>query len=353
MYFYEDDTDETSDEPSRLNVEWLTLVALRDSIGITLKDSSVPYKETLRLGETIAPVLYHKDRSLLRRKWESAEARECRAIANATSTPFEDVVSEQISTFESFLKASKSLEDKKVLTKRLEKLRQINQENQSKEYFEGRIIQRDASLGEDLPISKRGDGYYDFSLPARRWMRVRITHDTKVEAINGADLIYEHHLLEQMMVRISAIQYKIMKNGRYVPKSRKLKNQLDRLEKHFCDGLPCIPSSSTSHQFYRFPSCTAFLRLTSKLQSSNEKMMSIGVYAPVCQVQSLWKDDRPISLKNLEGEAVTYRVFEELFNWDLLGSRWLSYVELEKIYREQQILDAGESVAMHLQLIER
>lgn len=82
-------------------------------------------------------------------------------------------------------------------------------------------------------------------------------------------------------------------------------------------------------------------------------MMSIGVYAPVCQVQILWNDDRPISLKSLEGEAVTYRVFEELFNWNLLGSRWFSYGELEKIYRDQKILDAGESVAMHLQLIER
>lgn len=262
MNLNDDDSQEELGDTKRLNVEWLTLVALRDSIGITLKDSSIPYKETLRFVETIDPVLYHKDRSLLKRKWESAEARECRAIAHASSKFFEVVVTEQINTYENLVKASKDPEARRILSRKLEKLKQINQENQSKAYFEGRTIQRDASLGVDLPISRRGDGYYDFSLPANRVMRIRVTHDTEVEAINGADLIYEHHLIDQQMVRISAIQYKIMKDGRYVPKSLKLKKQLDKLERHFCEGLPCIQSLNDAQHFYRFPSCTAFLRLT-------------------------------------------------------------------------------------------
>jgi len=42
-------------------------------------------------------------------------------------------------------------------------------------------------------------------------------------------------------------------------------------------------------------------------------------------------------------------VFEELFNANMLGSKWLTYEELEKLYREHKILEADEHIIIHAQ----
>jgi hypothetical protein len=352
--YHDEQKDEFSTVLERLDVEWVTLVALRDAIGMALKDSKLSsYPETMRLAEVLAPVLFHRDRSLLRREWESPEARECRAVASASSVPFEEIVKSRIKAYEGLLKQSKTPEDAKVFSNKLDKLSQIYQENRTREYFEGRIIQRDAGLGVDLPISRQGDDYYDFALPSRMGMRVRVTHDTNVEGVTGADLIYEHHLIDLRRVRVAAIQYKIMTKERYVPKSEKLKKQLNRLKANFCDGLPCAPpDQGVPSQFFRLPSCAAFLRPTNKAQSANERMMSTGYYVPVCRARSMWEADEVISMRSFEGETVTYRVFEELFNTGMLGSQWLRYEDLEKVYREQKVLERNDSVAMHVQVVQ-
>ena len=340
----------------RLDIESVTLVALRDAVGMALrKPGAANYRETIRLAEVLVPALFHRDRSLLTmRGRESPEARECRAIADTLDIPFDVVVSTEIEKYRDLVeRASYEKKDARVLESKLRKLEKINQENRTKEYYEGQLIQRDAVLGVDLPISGLGDGYYDFALPANRGMRIRVTHETRVETINGADLIYENHWIGRGVARIAVIQYKIMEKERYVPKSESLIKQIERLGKHFCRGLPCIPSDlKSSSRFYRLPTCTAFLRATNRLQRASARMISTGRFIPVCKVKNLLEQRKPISLKHIEDESVTYRVFEELFNTNLLGSIWLRYEELEKLYQDQSILEPSESVAMHVQVFE-
>ncbi len=40
---------------------------------------------------------------------------------------------------------------------------------------------------------------------------------------------------------------------------------------------------------------------------------------------------------------------EPLFNINMLGSKWLTYEELERFYREHMILKADERIVIHAQ----
>jgi hypothetical protein len=53
--------------------------------------------------------------------------------------------------------------------------------------------------------------------------------------------------------------------------------------------------------------------------------------------------------ENFKSEAVTQRLFEELFNNNMLGSRWLNYEELEGLYRANKIMNAAERIIIHAQ----
>src|SRR5262249_41666879 len=113
----------------RLAVETTTIIALRDSAGIALKEgSSASYKEALRVGERLVPFLFHRDRSLLQREWESPAARECRAISNARNISFIDAVRGEIKRYEELLSRS-SGRHKKLLQSKLTELKLIFQEN--------------------------------------------------------------------------------------------------------------------------------------------------------------------------------------------------------------------------------
>jgi hypothetical protein len=53
--------------------------------------------------------------------------------------------------------------------------------------------------------------------------------------------------------------------------------------------------------------------------------------------------------RKVRSEAVTGRVFEELFNTSMLGSRWLDYTEIEALHQTTGILRQGEKIIIHAQ----
>ena len=63
-----------------------------------------------------------------------------------------------------------------------------------------------------------------------------------------------------------------------------------------------------------------------------------------------WSDGKSVNPNTLEGEIVTHRIFEDLFNAGNIGSRWLNHLEVEKLYRRHSLLDAKGKVAMQVQL---
>jgi hypothetical protein len=54
-------------------------------------------------------------------------------------------------------------------------------------------------------------------------------------------------------------------------------------------------------------------------------------------------------LLKFKGKSLTSRAFEEQFNHGMLGSRWLTYVELERLYKEHKILSIDEHIIIHAQ----
>lgn len=342
--------DHFSESLNRLNIEWLSLVAIREAVGTAMGEKGT-YKETLRLAEKLAPVLFHKDRSLLFKEWESQEARECRAIANTRSISFNIALKQEIERYSELEKLSKD-EDRRLFSIKLSRLRKIREETKSKEFYEGKLISDDSAIGTDLPLSRRGDGYVDFALPLGRAMRIRVTHETAIEAINGADVIYENHWIEERKARVAAIQYKIRAENRALPKAPRFRKQVEKLHDSFCKKLPCIQNDSKDKQFFRLPTCSAFIRATNKRQQRRESnLMSVGHYVPVCRIKTMWDAGLSLSPKVLETEGISYRVYEELFNSDLLGSEWIPYDKLEAIYKQHRILELEESVAIHVQVI--
>lgn len=332
----------------RYLVESTTFIAIRDGVGIASKEgNSITYKDTMAFAERIAPYLFHRDRSLLYVTLEGELARDLRAKANSKRISFVQMVNEEISRYSDFLKDSISV-DREHFLKKIRSLKALLQEHADNTFFEGKLIERDASLGSDLPMSRKGDGYYDFGLPSNRLMRIRVTHETNVEAVNGTDLIYEHHDMRNGRARIVVVQYKITGKDRYLDKNPRFRKQLERMKVCFCERLPCLDPNK-GKQSFRFPSCTSFVRATNKVQSKNPRIISMGYYMPVCKSLDLWDRGEPLSEESLEGEVIRYRVFEEMFNAGLIGSEWIPYEQLEKLYQEHKILSSSEIVGVHIQ----
>ena len=81
--------EETSsdDNDNRLNnVEWLTLQALRDMLGIAFKGGFQPtYQQALDLGKVIAPEIFDSDKTLLGKDSERLLVKEYKQRAEAKS----------------------------------------------------------------------------------------------------------------------------------------------------------------------------------------------------------------------------------------------------------------------------
>jgi hypothetical protein len=58
---------------------------------------------------------------------------------------------------------------------------------------------------------------------------------------------------------------------------------------------------------------------------------------------------RRIESRRIASSAVSQTVFAELFNRNMLGSRWLKATRLEMMYQESGVLAADDRVVIHAQ----
>ena len=184
--------------------------------------------------------------------------------------------------------------------------------------------------------------------------RIVILHPNKSEAITGADLIYEQYDIERKQVRIVAIQYKVWEKGvLYFSQSGSLNNQIKRMKGCFCDDNYCCDENkkNSSVDLFRLPYCSAFLRPTDKLQNPNSLITS-GFHVPICKIDSIKTQTHQgdkLEYKNVAECSIKSQTFEELFNLEKIGSRWLSIVELEKLYRQSAILEPNRNIILYAQ----
>jgi hypothetical protein len=351
----------TTEQARRLDIEWAALVAIREMLGITRKGHNSPtYDQSLEVARTLIPGLYDPETSLIGNTREQQIIQEYRERAEAESNiegrivePL-DIVNKQISHYNQLLNTGNELE---LTRKRLHTYEDIRRLLAPKKYSETQLIIRDIQKVErKLPTPPIDhDTYRDFRISDDRGLRIRLLHPDKPEHSTGADLIYEQYWDKKKMGRLALVQYKIW-NGKtlYLSQADNLEKQMAKLKTEFCDANLCKAYEGSARlEAYRLPYCSVFLRPTDKLQQPDSRFISSGIHVPICaairSMEDTGRGGKKIVSKKVRSEAITHKIFEELFNTNMLGSRWMTYEEIEDLYRKHKILESGERLVIHAQ----
>ena len=353
-----------SEDVIRINQEWVALNALRAMVKIATKGDMTKgtYENTLELGGKLYPELLGVENSLLRRERESDTVKEFRQRAGLLSVqqgnsvlPL-DLLNVEIKVLKSLLDIAKQDSDNKSKTdqlkRRLSVYEKAREELSPVEHTENKLIFRDAyNADRELPTLGNGLAKKDYELPDGNRLRLRVLHPDKPEHITGADVIYERHDPITQMVNLVVVQYKIWDGKNLYLSDERLLGQLDRLKCFTCDQKLC--NDPSVERPYRFPHCSAFIRPTDKLQSADQKLISRGEHLPVCEIERCKSPSRSGSFKleydKIKPTSLTSELFEHMFNRGKIGSRPLSYEELEEIYRNSSVIDNSESVVVYAQ----
>jgi hypothetical protein len=235
------------EDREKLDSEWVTLVALRELLGLALQSgaSQSTYQQALTLGATLVPKILGAD-SLLRQNLESATAREYRQKAEAKSrlsanefTPV-SLLEADIAEFKELVRTSRNQQQTDQLKTRLTHLERALIEVDPKRHSEQQLIIRDVyNVERDIPSLGTGQGYRDFQLPDDNILRLRLFHPDNPEQISGADVIYERHVPKSRRVSVVGVQYKIWEDKSLYLSDERMQRQLARMKSFFCDAELC------------------------------------------------------------------------------------------------------------------
>jgi hypothetical protein len=382
----------------RLQTEWLFVNAFRELKSFMNPGDSVPtYREIIEEVKSYFPRLFdNKDSILGNRIHENELIKKFRQEAAAESqmegipkSPL-TLVKERLKKLDGFIKNSKRA-DITELKKEQKKLKEAELFFEWEEKRHGEAQKADDEALENDPEDIYGEKLKRFSedeilhhdydhylerndhnLLANNWgksrdlktsdgtvLRLRLLHPNKPEHTLGTDIIYELHHPTENKIRFVHIQYKLWERGiLYFSQHTNLEAQLNKMHKSVCDGKFCTSENGeTSCSDYRLPFCSAFLRPTDKLQDVNSPMISSGWHLPVCKVSQIssisWDGNKMLKVNNVKRSALSHLAFEEIFNANMLGSRWLTYEEVEQLYREHNILDESERIVIYAQHFKR
>ena len=360
MDFDDFDNRDASFDPERLDVEWVGLNALRETLRIALKGQSVPtYSDALRVARDLAPELYHPDVSVIAQAQEQPAVREYRQRAQAeselrgTTVTSVEVIDREIGELERLLSTHG---ERDRIESKLRSLETIKLQLQDRPYTENQLLMRDtfkAARSVHLvapPIAR--DTYTEYRLPFDRGLRIRLLHPDRPEHVTGADLVYEIYSNRERLVRLALVQYKVWDGEVLYLSEERLRRQLERLRACSC-GRGLCKNSEDAAQTYRLPYCSSFLRPTDRLQSPTSRLISRGLHIPLCVVdeckESTSRNGEMLLRRAVGGRAISQRIFEELFNRNMLGSRWLSYEQVERFYQEHEIFRPEDRLIIHAQ----
>jgi hypothetical protein len=348
---------ESINEEHRRDCAFQSLIAIRESVSIARKlPQPITYEHALDLISDLDPILYTQISKLLSNKNESDTVKYFKEKAEALSTPDQkiepiDLINDEIFEHQILQKKSK---DKKFITKRILELAG------AREYFMPREISEHKILSGDFYLADRSgyfskpiyvnDSYKDYGLPNSNILRLRLLHPDQAESILGVDLIYEIFDLEKEQVRFAHLQYKTWNTNVLYLTDERMNNQIQKMENNLCNSGFCKDQDGEKYsQLYRLPYCCAFLRPTSKLQSSESKLVSTGMHIPICEVRKLQDTDKKLTKQNIIERSISSKNFEDLFNDNLLGSRWISIDSLDKFYESHGLNSLTDKVRIHAQ----
>lgn len=354
--------DKIPDE-ERKDIAFQLVVAMRDTINIAKKKGhKSTYENAIRLFHDFSPKLYNGIVENLPQRNLSDDAKyfiaKAEAISNADDinlTPLEALEREIIENKELVKKGnSLSVEQKKIIRNKIASLESIRKSLKPRSLTEHRILARDSSRADrkdfGAQLVSTNDFFVDYELSDKKYLRIRLLHPERTEALTGADLIYEQHNEETGQIRILFLQYKIWDKGvLYFSQSKNLSTQLQKMEDCICSNVFCkAPEIEDGHREFRFPYCSAFLRPTDKVQNQNEKLVSSGIHIPVCSMNRFIKEGSDkLVRKNVRFQTLNHELFENLFNRGFIGSQWLDQEVVEEFYKQNKILEDNESVIFY------
>lgn len=351
---------ETVNENDKRNVAFQTVVGIRDAISIAKRtEQPITYEQALRTVFDFDESLYEQFTSLLTEKNENDLAKSYKEEARIRSRQMnslikpENLIAEEIKKYQQLIQQGKDNNEDVTYSRN-----RFLQLCAALESLKPRRVSEHAVLNRDFNHSSRKELYnkvleqnyhsIDYLISRNRFLRLRLLHPDKAEHVTGADLLYEQYNMETYKVRFVFLQYKMWENGMiYFSRSGNLVEQIQKMKKCLCDYNYCERSADTASPMYRFPYCAGFLRPTDKLQHEKSKMVSSGLHLPICDVIRLSSSQPKIEKKSIKHYTLNHKIFERLFNLNLIGSRWIDIAELERHYQNHNILESSENVKLY------
>ncbi len=345
--------------------EWLLVNAVRQAFGIGNK-TPISYAQAVSLAREIAPQLINENSPLVK-AFEIDVIKLYRERAEAQSkigqTPISpvQVLDGEIKQLEKeFQKAELGKREK--IEYEINRLKKVRPKLDMSNWTETQAIIRDSDVvANELPISKKGQGYKEYVVTKDRRLRVRVLHPDPPEAHSGVDLIYENYYQQKtdgkkpvLLVRIAALQYK-MWNGKnlYTSQAPNLIPQLEKMRKAFCESGFCNKPANNDDERYRLPYCSAFIRPTDKRQTKDAWQVTHAWQIPICEAlkkfETTPEGNKVLHSNKVSNCAVTQDIFQDFFNRGMLGSRWVNVGNLNKFYSKIGIFDTLERVVVHAQ----
>lgn len=365
MRYFEDNT---INEGERRDIAFQAVVGIRDAISLAVKQQQPPtYEQVLGILYDLDPDLYNdvcrliiakNDNDIV--KYYREEARLQSIAENKEIKPALLIHNEIGRLKELTQKARIPEEEIKFIQKRIAQLYSGLKNLEPRRLSENRILNRDYSkVDRSSYLAEKefeNDFYIDYALPSKRTLRIRLLHPDEAEHVTGADLVYEQYDCVKRCARFVFLQYKTWEDGCiYFSQHKNLESQLLKMKKVLCDNGFCKEVSTVGNiRDYRFPYCCGFLRPTDKLQHDDSKMLSSGLHLPVCRALEIARDSTKIEKNNLKDNCLSHKHFEELFNLNMIGSRWIGFDELEQFYKRSLVIQNHETIKIFArELIEK
>lgn len=351
-------SDENFSEDDRRNNAFQAVNAVREAVSIAKRSiQPITYEQTLDLIHDINPSVYEEVTTLLARKNESDFVKYYKQKAEAKSTDEikiepTDLITEELEELEAIVERDKS---KRFLNKRIFDLKNALTYFQPRKISEHKILNKDFYLAERpsfkfSEILYEDEEFKDYKLEDNKVLRLRLLHPDKAEHVIGADLIYEQFNLKTNQVRFLVLQYKTWNSNSLNLSSGNIADQFNKLDKNLCKSGFCSSYKEESESSkYRLPFCCAFLRPTSYIATADSKLVSSAIHVPICQVLKIKETEKSLTRKNSKGKAISFTIFDELFIENMLGSRWLTFKELEEFYEKKEIFSHVDRIRVHAQ----
>ena len=342
-------------EPVRLDIAFPLLVALKEMIGISIKDAkAATYRDSFKMLSRLSPSLYERISKRFNYRPESELIKYYEDMAAIKRSTVEELITKEIKDHEAAMQNGMDREVKTpFIMKKLAELKAaLASRKKDIKLDEDTILIRDSGKATREEFGARftvaEDRYTDYQLPNDGVLRIRLLHRQKAETKTGVDLIYEQHDIASNLLRIAVFQYKVW-DKKVLYGTPELMAQLKKMNDTFCKGGMCkCKKGDGEENSFRMPYCTSFLRPTDKLQRPNSKLVTTGIHIPTCQALPMFSDNHLYG-KHLSSKTINHEMFEYLFNHGLIGSGWHTQKEIENLYARSHILEEGDTIKVYSQ----